>query len=58
MLQTFHEIFEDIEGFDEMMATIEPEEINILLPEDDEESISSGSDTDPDRINEEALENL
>lgn len=60
VLEIFQEIFEDIQGFDEMMATIEPEELDRLLPEDDihEELLSSGSDTDPDRINSEELENL
>lgn len=54
----FYEIFEDIEGFDEMMVIIEFEEINILLLEDDEEFVLLGLDIDFDRINEEELENL
>ena len=58
ILEIFHEIFEDIEAFDEMMATVEPDDLfDIAFYEDIDDNTSSGSDSDPDRINTEELEN-
>ena len=59
ILEIFHEIFEDIEAFDEMMATVEPDDLfDIPFFEDIDDNTSCGSDSDPDRINTEELENV
>ena len=57
ILEIFREIFEDIPYFDEMMATVEPNDL-FFMDFDETEHISSESDSDPDRINTEELENV
>ncbi|KAL9988747.1 hypothetical protein ACROYT_G003230 [Oculina patagonica] len=52
ILEIFYEIFEDIEDFEEMMATVEPDDLlDIAFHEDTDDSSSSGTDSDPDRKN-------
>ena len=61
ILEIFQEIFEDIPYFDEMMATVAPNDLffmDLYYDCDETEHISSESDSDPDRINTEELENL
>ena len=61
ILEIFREIFEDIPYFDEMMATVEPNDLffmDLYYDFDETEHISSESDSDPDRINTEELENV
>ncbi len=59
ILEIFYEIFEDVEDFEEMMATVEPGDLlDNAFHEDTDDSSSSGTDSDPDRINTEELENV
>ena len=58
ILEIFHEIFEDIEAFDDMMATVDLGDLFDILFYEDIDGFSSGSDSNPDRINTEELENI
>ena len=61
ILEIFQEIFEDIPYFDEMMATVVPNDlffIDLYYDCDETEHISSESDSNPDRLNTEELENV
>lgn len=59
--EIFQEIFEDIPYFDEMMATVVPNDlffIDLYYDCDETEHISSESDSNPHRLNTEELENV